>query len=207
MVVSPLEWKDDFDKTTFRVVTDKDWKRGIRLENFYWSYLSELARSSDLRIGRYVHNLLPDGSKYLNATSRLRLHVLHALSENLHDVHKLLDPHRVFNVLGHCNTPYFAIDQRRRLAGYNRQFESYVRDKIITGIKESDRQSSDVMSSVRLTLSLPIDQIVEGLKRDSGTSIDCSFVIAADKVRHTGRSRVCLLEAADGALVISYVIS
>jgi len=187
------------DATTFRVIRNGDWQKGIRLERSFWRVLAIAAKSHKQTLAAFIHRLLVK-SEAKNQTSTLRVAAVDFLDGELERTNSATTPKKVVDAMQGAPIPSFALSADRRLYSYNRDFLELVNREVLGN---SDRATLDAVS---LSLTVPIPKLIETLSQKGRGAVVCEFRVVSGNRRTGGRARVLLAPASDAQILVAYVL-
>jgi predicted DNA-binding ribbon-helix-helix protein len=197
IIASPQE--ADF-QTEFRVVTRQGTRRGIRLEQFFWSILKALAKKQDTTIGNTVEDIAAAHPSLGNLTSTIRVVCGRWLAEQNSQLNSLASPEALNALLLACPSPAFTLSSTRKIVSFNRPFEQLVwRQLPVSPGAEARRE-------LKLTLDLNIVDLFARLNANKGVPITTGYVLAAGERRYRGQVNAIKAPVSGAELLLAFVI-
>lgn len=136
--------------TRLRILQHKGTKAAIRLENIYWSQLSEYAAEDKLTVSQLVFSIFGTYADQANRTALLRCYCLDR-NRRLLSAEKLqAQSFDMLAIIAACPTPVAVITPERRLAAFNPPFSN-----IVSELREKSTESR----AIQLTFSEPMPLI------------------------------------------------
>ncbi len=185
----------------FRVVTVAGQRRGIKLEEIYWSSLSELAARRGCRLADIIAEsdmaLTGEG----NLTARLRLVATNYLREQLSSARERSELSLIAGQVRACPSPAFALTGDKRIIAYNPAFLTFVQSRFFRV------QPSAPAQSLRLSFDIQFAQLVDRLKTSPGEPQPAGFTIGINEHVTRGRLNAALASLFDQDVVIGFILA
>ncbi|MCR4268619.1 ribbon-helix-helix domain-containing protein [Nitratireductor sp. ZSWI3] len=184
----------------FRVIRVGDDRRGIRLEEIYWTILKDMASSGGVSVGDVIEGcearLQPGG----NLSSALRVEAARHLQQELGAARLRTGVQAVHNQVMASPSPSFALSDDKRLIAHNPTFMAYVRSRL------SRLPQTSTVQGVRLSLDVPFADLVEKLKIPGGGVATVGFVVGVDEQLIRGRLNAVLAPLVDKDAIIGFIL-
>ena len=137
----------DACSTRLRILQYKGTKAAIRLENIFWSQLSEYAAEDKVTVSQLVFSIFGSHADQANRTALLRCYCLDR-NRRLMSAEKLqAQSFDMLAIIAACPIPVAVITPERRLAAFNPPFSSIVSEL---------REKSSEGRAIQLTFSEPL---------------------------------------------------
>lgn len=189
---------DDF-RPVFKALKSGKERRGIRLEQIYWTVLKQIARSRGLPLGRYVEEVAASLPNDANITSALRVTAVRWLSQRESELSRHTGPAVISAIVQACPTPAFALQDDKRIVAYNQAFIAYIRARF------ADFSSASMAKGLRLTLDVQIADLVETLRQAGNRPVRTGFMLGIEDQRLRGQLSTTLAPSPDRTVIIGYV--
>ncbi|CAN0654070.1 ribbon-helix-helix domain-containing protein [Nitratireductor aquimarinus] len=184
----------------FRVLRVGAARRGIRLEEIFWSSLQEIADEKDCSVGDVIEaceNRLEQGS---NLTSALRVETVSHLQGELDLMRARTGRQAVRNMVMACPSPCFALAGDRQLMAHNPPFIAFVQSRL------SSLPSDATARGVRLSLDIQFSELIEKLKMKGSGPAMVGFVIGVDRQLIRGRLNAILAPLAGLDAIVGFIL-
>lgn len=186
-------------KLVFRAVSAGGERRGIRLENIFWSTISAMAAARRQTIGDLVADtadLVPDGG---NLASTLRVAAAGWLRERVAAVERAAAADNVYGIVHASPSPAFVLTADKRIVQYNQAFLNFLQARLLA------TETADLMRTVRLALDVQIEQVIDKLARDPRSPVSTGFALGVAERRVRGQLKLALAPTSASAMVIAFV--
>lgn len=192
---------EDSAKLIFRAVTANGSRRGIRLENAFWTSLAEIAGEEGKRVGDLIEEYSERYPMLDNATGAVRLGVLESLRKRYNERKAARDVKLTLGVVAGSPAPAFALSSDKKIISYNSAFLTLLQARL-------SPLSSDVIGSgLKLQLDIPFEGLVARLKDDPQNPIVVNYTIVAQQKALRGRMNAVLADPAEGGAIIGFLIN
>lgn len=183
----------------FRAINTPRQRRGIRLEAIYWDGLKNLAADANRSVGEIVEDVVDTAPGESNLASLLRVRVVGWLSERVRRLEALTDADTTDAIIQASPSPAFVLTADKKILFYNRAFLNLIQSRFVT-IRPDAMQKG-----LRLSLDTQLDQVIEGLRSGSATSVVSGFAIGVEERRIRGSVNLVLAPVRRQAMVIAFV--
>ena len=199
MSYDPVSETEDPHGSTYRAVSTPGGRRGIRLENAYWSVLNDFAEEQNQTIGELVEKVRDEDHQAKNLTSLLRVNCLVWLQKKLRAFQFVSDDQMIRSIVNAVPTPAIALSSNRNLQAFNQPFL-----KLVT-------QAFDVTSvnalpaGLRLVMDVQIERLVEQLLANENRPIKVGIAIGVDERRLRQQLSVILAPRMDQRVILGFL--
>ena len=190
---------EDPYNSTYRAISTPGGRRGIRLENAYWSVLNEYADDQNKPLGEMVETVRVEDAQAKNLTSLLRVNCLVWLHEKLRAVSLVSDDRMVRSILNAVPTPAIALSSGRNLQAFNQSFLSLVTETFdVTDV-------NSLPAGLRLMMDVQIEKLIEQLQANQNRPIQVGIAIGVDDRRFRQQLRVILAPKVDQKVILGFL--
>ncbi|MCZ4089223.1 ribbon-helix-helix domain-containing protein [Sinorhizobium psoraleae] len=189
----------DMSALRFRVVTVGGQRRGIKLEEIYWSSLSELAARRSCKLADIISECEQALDGEGNLTARLRYVATSYLREQLSGARERSGLAAVAGQVRACPSPAFALTGDKRIIAYNPAFLTFVQSRFLRF------QSSPPAQGLRLSFDVQFAELVDRLKASPGEPQPAGFTIGINEHVTRGRLSAALASLFDQDVVIGFI--
>ena len=183
----------------FRALTVDGRRRGVRLEQVYWSAIQEILSHENMTFSDLVVQLEADHPEAPNLTSLLRVHAMNWSMENLHVLRERTSIDEITKLVDACPTPAFVLSSNKRLRTYNNGFINFVRSHF------AGLDSGSISVGLRLQIDVSTEDLINKLRTSGDRFMPVGFVIGLENRRVRGRISAVLAPAWDADYIIGYV--
>jgi predicted DNA-binding ribbon-helix-helix protein len=192
---------EEMSALKFRVVTVQGQRRGIKLEEIFWSSLSELATLRGLKLADIVAECERGIGEGGNLTARLRYVAARYLRDQLSDARERSSLPVVAGQVHACPSPAFALAGNKRIIAYNPAFLAFVQSRFL------GFQSSPPAQGLRLSFDVQFAELVKRLKSSPGEPQPAGFTIGINQHVTRGRLNAALASLLDQDVVLGFILS
>lgn len=183
----------------FRAVMAQGERRGIRLERVFWKTLSAIAAARKETLGEVVAHAAGEVPDSPNLASALRVLAARWLSDRNAELRRLTAADSVFSIIHASPSPAFVLSADKRIVQYNQAFLNFLQARLLAA------QSPDLMRSVRLTLDMQIEQVIELLAADPKTPVTTGFALGVAERRVRGQLKLVNAPVSAATMVIAFM--
>jgi predicted DNA-binding ribbon-helix-helix protein len=200
-VRQPLSPAEDMSALRFRVVTVRGQRRGIKLEEIFWSSLSELAALTGCKLADVIAECEQDLGEGGNLTARLRYIAASYLREQLADARERSSLSVIAGQVRACPSPAFALAGNRRIIAYNPAFLTFVQSRFL------GFQSSPPAQGLRLSFDVQFAELVDRLKASPGEPQSAGFTIGINERITRGRLNAALASLLGQDVILGFILA
>lgn len=183
----------------FRALKVGGSRRGIRLEQIYWTILNEIAAQKGMGLGQYVESVAARFPEAVNITSVLRVNATGWLHDRYEEARRHTGLAVVDALVQACPSPAFALQEGKRIVAYNQAFIGYIQARF------SRFSSTSMAKELRLSLDVQIGELAEMLKKADGKPVRTGFVLGIEDQRLRGQLSTTLAPSPDKMTILGYV--
>ena len=183
----------------FRAVKVGNSRRGIRLEQIYWTTLNEIASQKGMGLGQYVEGVARSFPEAVNITSVLRVNATGWLHDRYDEARRHTGLAVIDSLVQACPSPAFALQEDKRIVAYNQSFISYIQARF------SRFSPASMAKGLRLSLDVQIGELAEMLKKADCKPVRTGFVLGIDDQRLRGQLSTTLAPSPDKMTFLGYV--
>lgn len=169
----------------FRVLRRGEERRGFRLEPVFWDLLQTLARERGKKLRDFVYDIVDAHPQATNYSSKLRTVAAQALAAKLRELETANARTNSLIVFLSSPAPGIILGEGREIVSYNKAMVDFVQAPRGSHVRGE-------IASAKLSLDVPISQIIAVLTEGSGKMMECGFRLMLGEEPLTGRARVCL---------------
>jgi predicted DNA-binding ribbon-helix-helix protein len=151
----------DITNTRLRILQHKGERTAIRLENIFWSQLTEFASEDATSLSKLVFGIIEKASEAKNRTSLLRCYCIDRWRKRASTARLENINFDMLAIIAACPTPVVIITPERKIAAFNPSFSTQIiGSKTRTGGGDSQHRG------IKLTFSEPLTKIQQRLIDD-----------------------------------------
>lgn len=169
----------------FKVLRRGEERRGFRLEPVFWDLLQTLAGDRGKKLRDLIYEIVDAHPDSTNYSSKLRTIAAEALAAKLQAVEKANARTSSLVVFLSSPAPGIILGEGREIVSYNKAMVDFVQ------APRGGRIRGEI-ASAKLSLDVPVNQIIAILVEGSGKMMECGFRLVLGDEALTGRARVCL---------------
>ncbi|PWW04136.1 putative DNA-binding ribbon-helix-helix protein [Hoeflea marina] len=183
----------------FRAVNSRGARRGIRLENIFWSAIEDITRRQGISVGAYFDRIEGEVLSEAGFSSRVRSAVANDLVSRLRDLERVNSRERAFALVLASPAPAFLLTDDKRIVRYNQAFFRFIQQHF-SGVADAD-----VLRSMVLSLDVQIGEVLSRLQAEPGRPVVAGFAIGIGERRARGRLNMVLASVNDAGMILAYV--
>ena len=202
-MTKPAEIPRDEDwafQPRFRVLRVGSVRRGIRLEEIFWTVLQKIADARDCSMGDVILACESRLEKGANLSSALRVGAVTYLQQELEAALSKTGRQAVRNQVMASPSPCFALTGDKQLMAYNPAFIGFVQSRL------SSLASDATGQGVRLSLDIPFSDLIEKLRIEGSGPATVGFVIGVERQLIRGRLNAILAPLIDREAIIGFIL-
>ena len=190
----------DLSALRFRIITVAGQRRGIKLEEIYWSTLVELAAHKKCKLADIVAQCEKSIEGEGNLTAKLRYVAISFLKSELSSARERSGLSVIAGQVRACPSPAFALTGDKRIVSYNPAFLAFVQTRFARFQQASPAQG------LRLSFDIQFADLVARLKTSTGEPQPAGFTIGINEQLTRGRLNAALASFADQDVVIGFIL-
>ena len=190
----------DLSVLRFRIITVAGHRRGIKLEEIYWSCLVDLAAQKQCKLADIVAECEKSIEGEGNLTAKLRYVAASFLRSELSSARERSGPSVIAGQVRACPSPAFALTGDKRIISYNPAFLAFVQTRF------ARFQQASPAHGLRLSFDVQFKDLVERLKTSPGEPQPAGFTIGINDQLTRGRLNAALASFADQDVVIGFIL-
>ncbi|HEU5068313.1 MAG TPA: ribbon-helix-helix domain-containing protein [Sphingomicrobium sp.] len=195
-----LDYLSEADFTPkFRAVRTGDHRRGIRLEQIFWTALARLAKEEGTTVAQVVEAAETSFPQSGNITSVLRVVAIGWMQRQLAHNRPGKEEDIVSNLVRASPVPAIALAADRKLISYNAPFLTYVQSQL--GLSPS----SALPRNLRLILDVQFGDLIRTLETNGNRAIRTGILLGAEEKRVRGTLNVVLAPVQKEPILIGYL--
>jgi predicted DNA-binding ribbon-helix-helix protein len=183
----------------FRVVRTGDRRRGIRLEQIFWTVLARLAKEEGTTIAQLVEAAEASFPQSGNITSVLRVVAVGWMQRQLIRAQPVNEENIVNNLVRASPMSTIALASDKRLIAYNTPFLMFVQSHL--GLASS----AALPRNLRLILDVQFGELIRALGTNGNRAIRTGILLGAEERRVRGTLSVVLAPVQKEATLIGYL--
>lgn len=202
-MTKPAEIPRDEDwafQPRFRVLRVGTARRGIRLEEIFWTVLQQIADARDCNVGDVIEACESRLEKGANLSSALRVEAVGYLQGALETASRKIGRQAVRNHVMASPSPCFALTGDKQLMAYNPAFIGFVQSRL------SSLATDTTGRGVRLSLDIQFSELIEKLKIEGSGPATVGFVIGVDRQLIRGRLNAILAPLTEQEAIIGFIL-
>ena len=184
----------------YRAVAVKGSRRGLRLEEEFWSHLSEIAKTSKCRVGDLIAAVDQLDTGHNNTTSSVRVACLKWALTEIEELRLVTSDQMIRSLIYACSSPAIALSTEKRLHSFNQPFLHLVTQRF------SLRSAEKFQQRLRLLLDVQIDVIVSRLSENGNQPVPVGISIGMDNRSMRSSINAILAPQTGGKLVLGYFV-
>lgn len=197
---APADREEKAFATRFRVVRVDGERRGIRLEEIFWTTLEEMAAQRAVKLGDIVRGCEEEPGASGNVSSALRVASVRFLRDRLEHARARTGLQLVKSQIQATPSPCFALSEGKKIVAFNQPFMSFVQSRLSRLPVNSSAQS------VRLSLDVPFSDLSEKLKQAGSGPLALGFVIGVDNQVIRGRLNATMAPILEQDVVVGHIL-
>jgi predicted DNA-binding ribbon-helix-helix protein len=190
----------DLSVLRFRIITVAGQRRGIKLEEIYWSSLVELAAHKQCKLAEIVAECGQANGGDGNLTAKLRYVATAFLRSRLSSAQERTGLSIIAGQVRACPSPAFALTGDKRIISYNPAFLTFVQTRFARFQQTSPAQG------LRLSFDIQFADLVARLKGSPGEPQPAGFTIGVNEQLTRGRLNAALASFAEQDVVIGFIL-
>jgi predicted DNA-binding ribbon-helix-helix protein len=183
----------------FRAVRTGEYRRGIRLEQIFWTVLARLAKEEGTTIAQLVEKAETDFPQGGNITSALRVVALGWMRRELAQARPGKEEDIVSSLVRASPVATIALAADKRLTAYNAPFLTYVQAQL--GLNPS----TALPRNLRLILDVQFGELIRTLEANGNRAIRTGILLGAEDKRVRGTLNVVLAPVQKESILIGYL--
>ena len=170
----------------FRAINSGGKRRGFRLEGVFWKALDMITRNDGVSVADYVTRLSDSKTGDNGLSSYLRASIMQRVLEQHEQLRARTEKYNSRTIVAACPVPGFIISVDKRILFQNSGFLMYLQTRF------SGLDSVEALSNVKLTLEMPLADLIGEMQRDISRPKLTGFSVGYGDRRLPGRLSMAL---------------
>lgn len=190
----------DYASPHFRAVNSRGVRRGLRLENIFWTAIEQISSRQGISVGGYFEKVEGEVTSEAGFSSRIRSAVVNDLVQRLDAIEVANSRERVFALVQASPGPTFLLSSDKKIVKYNPAFFSFIQSR------SSESASVEMLRNMSLSLDIQIEDAILRLQATGGKPVNVGFALGVADRRVRGRLNLALASLSGASMLMAFVV-